>query len=188
MIVAPDRHLELTEEGRVLATQVLRKHRLAERLLADVIGLDWSLVHDEAWTTYLVAATDGTRGAAALVVAEGIRRAAARGTGFDFEGSMLRNVESFVRSFGGVPTDGRGFGKIGRMGIGVIVNPRGTSGAGKTEFARRVMAAYGWPGEGRAEPIRRAGRERPIGYSLPHPGTGRPLAVALAQTRTEATT
>jgi DtxR family Mn-dependent transcriptional regulator len=26
----------------------MRKHRLAERLLADVIGLDWSLVHDEA--------------------------------------------------------------------------------------------------------------------------------------------
>ena len=62
------------------------------------------LVHDDRWTTYLVAATDGTRGAAALVVAEAIRRAAARGTGFDFEGSMLRNVESFVRSFGGVPS------------------------------------------------------------------------------------
>ena len=48
VVVAADRHLELTDEGRVLATQVLRKHRLAERLLADVIGLDWSLVHDEA--------------------------------------------------------------------------------------------------------------------------------------------
>ncbi|WP_306231883.1 metal-dependent transcriptional regulator [Agrococcus beijingensis] len=48
VVVAADRHLELTEEGRILATRVLRKHRLAERLLADVIGLDWSLVHDEA--------------------------------------------------------------------------------------------------------------------------------------------
>ena len=48
VIVGTDRHLELTEEGRALATRVLRKHRLAERLLADVIGLDWSLVHDEA--------------------------------------------------------------------------------------------------------------------------------------------
>ncbi|WP_072312832.1 metal-dependent transcriptional regulator [Agrococcus sp. Marseille-P2731] len=48
VVVAPDRHLELTEEGRVLATRVLRKHRLAERLLTDVIGLDWSLAHDEA--------------------------------------------------------------------------------------------------------------------------------------------
>lgn len=46
--VATDRHLELTEEGRATATRVLRKHRLAERLLSDVIGLEWPLVHDEA--------------------------------------------------------------------------------------------------------------------------------------------
>jgi DtxR family transcriptional regulator, iron-dependent repressor len=31
-----------------LATRVMRKHRLAERLLTDVIGLDWELVHEEA--------------------------------------------------------------------------------------------------------------------------------------------
>ncbi len=41
-------HLELTPEGRAIAVRVMRKHRLAERLLADVIGLDWALVHDEA--------------------------------------------------------------------------------------------------------------------------------------------
>jgi DtxR family transcriptional regulator, iron-dependent repressor len=29
----------------------MRKHRLAECLLADVIGLDWHLVHDEACHT-----------------------------------------------------------------------------------------------------------------------------------------
>lgn len=46
--VEGDRHLELTISGRAKATQVLRKHRLAERLLADVIGLDWAYVHDEA--------------------------------------------------------------------------------------------------------------------------------------------
>jgi DtxR family Mn-dependent transcriptional regulator len=46
--VQGDRHLELTEEGRRLATRVMRKHRLAERLLTDVIGLDWELVHAEA--------------------------------------------------------------------------------------------------------------------------------------------
>ena len=34
VIVGADRHLELTEEGRALAIRVLRKHRLAERLLA----------------------------------------------------------------------------------------------------------------------------------------------------------
>jgi len=46
--VEGDRHLELTPSGRVLATRVMRKHRLAERLLTDVIGLEWELVHDEA--------------------------------------------------------------------------------------------------------------------------------------------
>jgi len=46
--VEGDRHLELTEEGQRLATRVMRKHRLAERLLTDVIGLEWELVHEEA--------------------------------------------------------------------------------------------------------------------------------------------
>lgn len=46
--VAGDRHLELTEEGRTRAVSVMRKHRLAERLLVDVIGLDWEHVHAEA--------------------------------------------------------------------------------------------------------------------------------------------
>ena len=46
--VEGDRHLELTPEGMRLATRVMRKHRLAERLLTDVIGLDWELVHAEA--------------------------------------------------------------------------------------------------------------------------------------------
>src|SRR6195952_1362 len=48
VIVEGDRHLALTDEGRSKATHVLRKHRLAEALLADVIGLDWAYVHDEA--------------------------------------------------------------------------------------------------------------------------------------------
>jgi DtxR family Mn-dependent transcriptional regulator len=48
VVVEGDRHLELTEEGRRKAIHVMRKHRLAERLLADVIGLDWAFVHDEA--------------------------------------------------------------------------------------------------------------------------------------------
>ncbi|WP_173923707.1 metal-dependent transcriptional regulator [Agromyces sp. Marseille-P2726] len=48
VIVTGDRHLELTPAGRSKAVHVMRKHRLAERLLADVIGLDWEYVHDEA--------------------------------------------------------------------------------------------------------------------------------------------
>ena len=46
--VSGDRHLELTEDGRAKATRVMRKHRLAERLLLDVIGLEWEFVHEEA--------------------------------------------------------------------------------------------------------------------------------------------
>lgn len=46
--VAGDRHLQLTPEGRALAVSVMRKHRLAERLLVDVIGLPWEEVHAEA--------------------------------------------------------------------------------------------------------------------------------------------
>ncbi len=46
--VSGDRHLELSEHGRLLATRVMRKHRLAERLLVDVIGLEWEYAHDEA--------------------------------------------------------------------------------------------------------------------------------------------
>lgn len=43
----PDR-LVLSEEGRRQAAAVLRRHRLSERLLTDVLGLPWDRVHDEA--------------------------------------------------------------------------------------------------------------------------------------------
>ena len=48
LTVEGDRHLELSRLGRTLATRVMRKHRLAECLLVQVIGLEWELVHDEA--------------------------------------------------------------------------------------------------------------------------------------------
>jgi len=43
-----DRSLRLTPRGRALATSIVRRHRLAERLLVDVIGLEWEKVHREA--------------------------------------------------------------------------------------------------------------------------------------------
>ena len=42
------REIKLTLEGQVIAQSVIRKHRLAERLLVDVVGLPWHKVHDEA--------------------------------------------------------------------------------------------------------------------------------------------
>lgn len=48
VVVTGDRHLELTADGLAKAVRVMRKHRLAERLLTDVIGLEWPYVHEEA--------------------------------------------------------------------------------------------------------------------------------------------
>lgn len=48
LVVQSDRRVELTEEGMLRARRVMRKHRLVERLLVDVIGLPMDEVHDEA--------------------------------------------------------------------------------------------------------------------------------------------
>ncbi len=42
------RTISLTNTGAALATTVIRRHRLAERLLVDVIGLEWHKAHSEA--------------------------------------------------------------------------------------------------------------------------------------------
>lgn len=46
--VLGNRNIQLSAEGRERATRVMRKHRIAERLLSDVIGLELEYVHDEA--------------------------------------------------------------------------------------------------------------------------------------------
>lgn len=48
LTVSGDRHLELTLRGREYATQVMRKHRIAECLLVEVLGLPLEEVHTEA--------------------------------------------------------------------------------------------------------------------------------------------
>jgi DtxR family Mn-dependent transcriptional regulator len=40
--------VSLTPDGRALAHKILRRHRLVERLLTDVLGMDWHQVHGEA--------------------------------------------------------------------------------------------------------------------------------------------
>jgi DtxR family Mn-dependent transcriptional regulator len=47
-VVETDRHLALTENGRAHAVAVMRKHRLAELLLVNVIGMPYEEAHDEA--------------------------------------------------------------------------------------------------------------------------------------------
>ena len=40
--------ISLSKEGMTLANQVMRRHRLAERFLTDILGLSWSVAHHEA--------------------------------------------------------------------------------------------------------------------------------------------
>lgn len=47
-VTVDGRRVGLTESGRKKAESVIRKHRLAERLLVDVIGVPWESSHDEA--------------------------------------------------------------------------------------------------------------------------------------------
>ncbi|MEM2247748.1 MAG: metal-dependent transcriptional regulator [Thermoproteota archaeon] len=42
------RGVRLTDKGRVIALQVIRKHRLSERLLTDILKMSWSSVHENA--------------------------------------------------------------------------------------------------------------------------------------------
>lgn len=46
--VAADRSVRLTDAGRVAAAAVVRRHRLVERWLTDVLGLDWATADREA--------------------------------------------------------------------------------------------------------------------------------------------
>jgi DtxR family Mn-dependent transcriptional regulator len=48
LITSDDHVILLTDDGRDLATSVVRRHRLAERFLTDVLGLSWTEAHHEA--------------------------------------------------------------------------------------------------------------------------------------------
>jgi DtxR family Mn-dependent transcriptional regulator len=43
-----EHHIELSPEGQERAESIIRRHMLAERLLTDILKLDWADVHDEA--------------------------------------------------------------------------------------------------------------------------------------------
>ncbi len=47
-LVAVDGAITLTDDGLELAERVVRRHRLAERLLTDILGLSWADAHKEA--------------------------------------------------------------------------------------------------------------------------------------------
>jgi len=48
VVYEPYMGVSLTDAGRKLATHVLRRHRLIELFLVEIMGMDWSEVHQEA--------------------------------------------------------------------------------------------------------------------------------------------
>ena len=48
-LVDLDEHvIQLASKGQMLAEKVVRRHRLAERFLTDILGLSWAVAHTEA--------------------------------------------------------------------------------------------------------------------------------------------
>ena len=43
-----DPEVQLTDKGRTLVFELIRRHRIVERWLTDVLGLDWAAAHEEA--------------------------------------------------------------------------------------------------------------------------------------------
>lgn len=48
LVVRDDGDVVLTDEGRHIALDIVRKHRLAERFLVDVLGMSWDEAHEDA--------------------------------------------------------------------------------------------------------------------------------------------
>ncbi|MEM2875360.1 MAG: metal-dependent transcriptional regulator, partial [Candidatus Bathyarchaeia archaeon] len=48
IIHEPYRGVKLTEKGQRIALKIVRKHRLLERLLTDILNVAWERVHDAA--------------------------------------------------------------------------------------------------------------------------------------------
>jgi DtxR family Mn-dependent transcriptional regulator len=48
VVISRDRSVELTSMGRERATSIVRRHRILERWLTDVLGLDWAVADEEA--------------------------------------------------------------------------------------------------------------------------------------------
>ncbi len=46
--LGPRKEIQLTPRGQQAVESLLRRHRLSERLLADLLGMEWHAVHEEA--------------------------------------------------------------------------------------------------------------------------------------------
>lgn len=48
VVIGPGREVQLTPTGHDAAEVTIRRHRLSERLLTDILGMPWAQAHDEA--------------------------------------------------------------------------------------------------------------------------------------------
>ena len=154
LTLAGDRHLELSVQGRQRATRVMRKHRLAERLLLDVIGLEWEFVHDEACRWEHVMSERVERKILALI---GEHRESPYGNpipGLDELGEPLnedfrRGVSNLVE----LVDDGPTVVTVRRIGEPAQVEPEALNlltQAGLMPGPAGPRAPGGWPDRGRA--------------------------------------
>jgi DtxR family Mn-dependent transcriptional regulator len=47
-VILTGRDISLTDTGRTIAEALVRRHRLAERMLTDILGIPWHLCHEQA--------------------------------------------------------------------------------------------------------------------------------------------
>ncbi len=164
--VSGDRHLELSDHGRLLATRVMRKHRLAERLLVDVIGLEWEFAHEEACRWEHVMSEQVERKILGLI-GEGLESPYGNPIP-GLEEFGVEQPEEFLRgltTLASAATDDPRVVLIRRIGEPVQVDPE----------ALTLLTAAGVVPGARVEVVRRAGRiiavreggERESGVSLP---------------------
>lgn len=46
--IAPDNEIHFTPQGIAIAEAAIRRHRMLERFLTDILGLEWAVAHEEA--------------------------------------------------------------------------------------------------------------------------------------------
>jgi DtxR family Mn-dependent transcriptional regulator len=166
LALAGDRHLELSAEGRQKAVRVMRKHRLSERLLVDVLGLEWEYVHDEACRWEHVVSERVERKILALL---GEHRESPYGNpipGLDELGEPLN--EEFrlgVTNLVQLVAQGASVATVRRIGEPAQVDPEGLSLLTQAGLmpGRRVHIR----GEGAWIVVRREGADEAAGVSLP---------------------
>ena len=186
LVVSDDRHLELTDLGRERAIAVMRKHRLAERLLLDVIGLDWQDVHVEACRWEHVMSEQVEQRLIALLGHPSTSPYGNPIPGLDHLGEIVTPVtETHLDLIGADEAAGRGGRYEVRRIIEIVQNqPRGDGPPaprrGDSRRGARVLRAGETDGGGgrrnhhRTVPGHRARHPRPT-RSLTRPPGGRPM-------------